>query len=69
MYISQLIRFARLCSNVVASTTNKVIEISNGIFVLKPGSSPGMELAVLGVPRGSFFESGHVAYQIDRDDG
>ena len=46
--------------------------ISNGIFILLPGSCPrGWTLGRWGVPRGSkefFVEHGHVAYPIDGDE-
>ena len=44
--------------------------ISDGIFILLPGSCPKGDFGALGVPRGQKkkFKHGHVAYQIDQDD-
>ena len=55
---------------------NFVIEgwiLDNWIFILSPGSCPrGGTLGHWGSPRGQkfiFFKHGHMAYQIDEDDG
>ena len=42
-----------------------------GFLFCRLGHTPGVELWLLGVPRGGaifFFKHGHVAYQIDGDD-
>ena len=45
----------------------KMQNISDGTFILLPGSCPRDGTLGAGVPRGSiFFKHGHVAYQIDR---
>ena len=50
----------------------KDTNISDGIFILSPGSCPRVwTLGHLGYPGGQtffFFKHGHVAYQIDEDD-
>ena len=50
----------------------KIQNISDGIFILSPGSCPtGGTLGRWGCPGGSkkmFFKHGHVEYQIDWDD-
>ena len=53
----------------MCSHKGKIQNISDGIFILLPGSWPWVGLRGAGVPRGSFFfKHGHVAYQIDGDD-
>ena len=45
--------------------------ISDEIFILSPGSCPGVGLCGAGGGEGSkkiFFKHGHVAYQINRDE-
>ena len=68
MSISKIFN-TKLC---VCSHKCKIQNISDGIFILSPGSwSIGSDLGGLGVPRGSkkyFFKHGHVAYQIKGDD-
>ena len=58
--------YTKLC---VCSHKLKIQNISDGIFILSPGSCP--RGGTLGVPRGSnkiFFKHSHVVYQIDGDD-
>ena len=55
----------------VCSHKWKIQNISNGIFFLSPGSSPGVGLWGNGGTQGVkhfFFKHGHVAYQIDGND-
>ena len=56
----------------VCSHKWKIQNISDGIFILSPGSCPrGGTLGHWGYPGGQtifFFKHGHVAYQIDGDD-
>ena len=60
--------YTKLC---VCSHIRKIQNISDGIFILLPGSFPmGGTLGRLVCPEGkkNVFKLGHVAYQIDGDD-
>ena len=63
---------AALGPNFVCVLTNEIQNISDGIFILSPGSCPtGGTLGPWGCPGGQqkyVFKHGHVVYQIDDDD-
>ena len=57
--------YTKLC---VCSHKCKIQNITDGIFILSPGSCARCGTVALGVPRVFFFKHGHVVYQIDGDD-